>query len=328
MALTKVGTVFYWRNSSDVLAVFRLMPEEGSIFPNYKAGQYIALRRNDCRLTKKVVRGDGKVEYQTILDEAGKPKRGAVTHSYSIASAPYETQAKRSLEFYVILEMDEKAVPGRLTESMFRISPQGDNKLIYYDKIAGNFTLTDRAEGASNVVLVGTGTGLAPFVSMIKQLHFDAGRGQSDGVKYTLIHANRTYEELDYREELLQIESEKKLDFVYLPSVSRPTRRDLSDARLGKARANNLLRHILEMPLKEEEDLREAESKGLDLAKAKTALEKTVRPFLPEQFSQKELQQRMDPPKTAILTCGNPSLMADIQYLAEANKIRFEKEDW
>ncbi len=258
MAKTKEGTLVYWRNSSSVLAIFRLMPEEGSKFPNYKAGQYIALQRNDCRLTKKVVGEDRKVEYVPVLDEQGNPKRGPVTHSYSISSAPFETLEKGHLEFYVILEIDEKRVPGRLTESMFRMSPQGDNKLSYYDKIAGDFTLDKRAVDFQNVVLVGTGTGLAPFVSMIKQLHFEANQGKRDNVKYTLFHTNRTYEELDYREELLAIEAAQRFDFVYVPSVSRPTQRDLSDPKLGKGRANNMLRHLFEMPLKEEQDLQEA----------------------------------------------------------------------
>ena len=66
MTKTKVGTVTYWRNSSDVLAIFRLMPDSGSKFPSYKAGQYIALQRNDCRLTKKIIGEGGKVEYVTV----------------------------------------------------------------------------------------------------------------------------------------------------------------------------------------------------------------------------------------------------------------------
>jgi hypothetical protein len=32
--------------------------------------------------------------------------------------------------------------------------------------------------------------------------------------------------------------------------------------------------------------------------------------------------------RTVILTCGNPSLMANIKYFADSNQIRFEKEDW
>jgi ferredoxin-NADP reductase len=328
MAKTKVGTVVYWRNSSSILAVFGLVPESGSQFPAYKAGQYIALQRNDCRLTKKVVHEDRKVEYLTVLDEQGKPKRGPVTHSYSIASAPFETLEKGHLEFYVILEMDEKGVPGRLTESMFRMDLEKDNKIAYYDKIAGDFTLDKRAVGFENVVFVGTGTGLAPFVSMAKQLDHEAGQGRRDGVKYTLLHTNRVFEELDYYRELCEIEAAQRFDFIYVPSVSRPKQRDLDDAKMGKGRASNLLRHILEMPLKEEQDLQEARAKGGDAAKAKAVLEKTVKPVLTAQHSRQELQKRMNPSKTVIITCGNPWSMEDIKYAAESNQMRFEKEDW
>lgn len=328
MAKTKVGTIHYWRNSSPVLAVFGLLPENGAKFPLYKAGQYIALQRNDCRLTKKVVHEDRRVEYVPVLDEQGKPKRGPVTHSYSIASAPFETEEWGHLEFYVILEMDEKGVPGRLTESMFRMDVEKDNKLAYYDKIAGDFTLDKRAAGFEKVVLVGTGTGLAPFISMAKQLDYEAKQGRKDGVKYTLLHTNRVLEELDYYKELCEIEAAQRFDFVYVPSVSRPKQRDLDDPKMGKGRANNVLRHILEMPLKEEQDLQEARSSGKAAARAQAVLEKTIKPVLPAQHPRQELQKRMDPAKTVVITCGNPWSMEDIKYAAEFRGMKFEKEDW
>lgn len=328
MAEKKIGTVDYWRYSSDILAVFRLMPASASKFPSYKAGQYIALQRNDCRLTKKVVGDGGKVEYITVLDPQGSPKRGAVTHSYSIASAPFETEEKGYLEFYVILEIDEKGVKGRLTESMFRMSPDADNKMVYYEKIAGDFTLDKRAAGFKNVILVGTGTGLAPFISIAKQLDFEAKSGKSHSVSYTLLHTNRTYEELDYYQDLLDIEAAQRFDFVYVPSVSRPTQRDWDDPKLGRGRANNILRYLLGMPLKEEQDLQEIASGNGDVARAKAALEKTVKPALPKHLTREALSDRMDPANSVVITCGNPWSMEDINYAAETTGMRFEKEDW
>jgi ferredoxin-NADP reductase len=328
MAEKKVGTVNYWRYSSDILAVFRLFPESASKFPSYKAGQYMALQRNDCRLTKKVVSDGAKVEYPNVLDAQGNPKRGAVTHSYSIASAPFETEEKGYLEFYVILEIDEKGVKGRLTESMFRMSPDQDNKMVYYEKIAGDFTLDKRAAGFKNVILIGTGTGLAPFISMAKQLDFEAKSGKSDSVRYTLLHTNRTYEELDYYQDLLDIEAAQRFDFVYVPSVSRPTQRDWDDPKLGRARANNMLRYLLEMPLKEEQDLQEITAKGGDVAKAKAVLEKTVKPALPKHLTREALRNRMDPSTSVVITCGNPWSMEDIKHAAETTGMGFEKEDW
>lgn len=327
MVERKVGTVFYWHNLSPMISIFRFRPEPGGRFPDYKAGQYIALRREDCKLTKAVAGPDGSVQYVPDLDEHGKQKRGPITHSYSISSAPAETQSKGHVECYVILETDEEGSPGRLTESLFRIDPEGDNQVTYFYRIAGDFTLQKRAAGFQSVLLVGTGTGLAPFASMIKQLHQESHE-KTDGIQYTLLHTNRTHRELAYHEELLAIEASQKFDFVYIPSVSRPTSSDRDNAGMGKGRANNLLRAIFEMPLKEEQALQEATGRAEDTSKVKAALERTVRPVLPQHLSRKALQERFNPSRTVILTCGNPLAMADIQLTAEANQVRFEKEDW
>src|SRR5215510_2901069 len=104
MADLKIGTVVDWQRFSPILAAFNLRPEDGARFPDYQPGQYIALRREDCRLTRREVGPDGKAHYVHILDEHGQPKRGPVTHSYSISSAPYKTRETGSLEFYVVLE--------------------------------------------------------------------------------------------------------------------------------------------------------------------------------------------------------------------------------
>ncbi|HEY4492800.1 MAG TPA: hypothetical protein VI958_12425, partial [Acidobacteriota bacterium] len=164
--------------------------------------------------------------------------------------------------------------------------------------------------------------------SMIKQLDSEAREGKSNSTSYTLLHTNRTVEELGYHQELLNIEAAGRFDFLYFPSVSRPTQRDVENKRLGKGRANNLLRFIFEMPLKEDQEVQEATEKGLDTSAAQQALARAVRPALPEHITLKHLHDRLDPPQTVILTCGNPSSMADIKYAADANQIRFEKEDW
>jgi len=329
MADVKTGTITDWHSLSPILATFRLMPEHGSAFPEYKAGQYIALRRQDCRLTKRIVAPDGQARYVPDLDDNGVQKYGAVTHSYSIASAPFETRERGGLEFYVILEQDEHGQPGRLTESLFRSNVPSDGTLTYVNRIVGDFTLAKRASGSQNVLWVGTGTGVAPFVSMVKQLHYNAAHSHpSDAVRYTLLHTNRTREELAYHEELREIEASGRLDFVYLPSVSRPTARDLQDATLGRGRANNMLRYALDMPLKERDDLDEAEARGDDVSRRRAALERVTTPALPSHISRRQLQDRLEPSRTVILTCGNPDLMADIKHIADALHIQFEKEDW
>jgi hypothetical protein len=89
-----------------------------------------------------------------------------------------------------------------------------------------------------------------------------------------------------------------------------------------------VLRYLLELPIKEQEDLDEIASKGGDTAKAKAALDKTVKPTLAKKFSREALRNRFDPSSTVVITCGNPWSMEDIKYAAEKRGMKFEKEDW
>jgi ferredoxin-NADP reductase len=327
MAERRLGTVAEWRGLSPTLALFRLKPEDGHPFPDYRPGQYIALRREDCWLTRRRVDAQGRARYVADVDEQGYQRRGPVTHSYSISSAPWETRTHAWLEFYIVLEKGDAEYPGRLTESLFRLRPGHDDKLVYVDHIAGDFTLEKRAAGFRNVLLVGTGTGLAPFASMLKQLDFEAREGRRVEARYTLLHANRTYQELAYHETLSAIEAEGRLDFVYLASVSRP-QGGAGGGRLGAGRANNVLRHVFGLPLREEEELKLAEQGSGDVALALAAFARAVKPALPSHLTRERLLERLDPAQTVVLTCGNPLSMGDIRAVAEAVGMRFEKEDW
>jgi ferredoxin-NADP reductase len=309
MADLKVGTAVDRKDLSSVLTIFRLKPENGSRFPDYLPGQYIALRRDNCRLTKKQVEPDGSVRYVPDIDASGQQKIGPVTHSYSISSAPFESQEHGCLEFYVVLEKSGDGTLGRLSTSFFEMATPSNDRITYVNRITGNFTLPKTAEGFKSVLLVGTGTGLAPFVSMIKQIDYEARQGKVDSVQYTLLHTNRTFEELAYHQELLDIEAARRFDFVYVPSVSRPTERDVKDPGMGQGRANNLLRHMFGMDVKE--------GGG-----------RVVAPKLPSTISQASLMKRLDPPSTVLLTCGNPESMEDIKFVADTHHIKFEKEDW
>jgi ferredoxin-NADP reductase len=328
MAEKKIGKVIHRQELSPMLVLFRLAPGDGNQFPDYKPGQYIALSRDNCRLTKKIIDSQGQVTYTYDLDESGNPKRGQVTHSYSISSAPFETKLQGYLEFYVVLDMIKTETPGRLSESLFHIDPESDNRVFYVNKIVGEFTLERRAAGFQNVVMVGAGTGLAPFASMVKQLQYEASQGKKPEARYTLFHANRTYQELGYHSELRAIEQEGKFDFTYVPSISRPTSRDYDDPTIGKGRVNSLLRFLFDMPSAEEQDKNAVLGKGEDSSKTKNTMKGILRPVLPQHLSGKKLLERMDPEKTVILTCGNPNVMDDVKYIADTNHIRFEKEEW
>src|SRR5258708_28498921 len=118
MAELHSGRIVEWRRLSPSLSLFRLVAEDGKPFPKYQAGQYIALRRDDCLLTRKVKEGD-ETRYVPDLDEKGEQNRGTVTHSYSIASAPFESEQRNYLEFSVVLDKDHAAASGRFTQSLF-----------------------------------------------------------------------------------------------------------------------------------------------------------------------------------------------------------------
>ena len=327
MAQRKTGFAVSWNSLSPILGIFRVRPSAGSRFPDYEAGQYIALRREDCALTRRVTDADGRVRYVPDLDAAGVQRRGPVSHAYSISSAPCETQQEGFLEFYVVREVDEEGRPGRLTESLFRIEPGHDDEVIYFERIAGDFTLARRAAGVPHVLMVASGSGLAPFVSMAKQLDFEAGRGRRDPTRYTLLHGNRTAEELAYHRELEAIAAAGRIDFRYLATVSRPAPSG-HDPTLARGRVSNVLRLLLDLPAKEEEDVAAAEAKGEGVEKARAALGKMVRAVIPASASLDALRERLKPADTVLMTCGNASAMSDVEHAAEARGIRFEKEDW
>ena len=326
MAQRKTGTVVHKEIVSETLMRFRLKPEPDGRFPDYQAGQYIALRRDDCKLTRKRgIAPDGKPKYEPEFDPWGRQTVGPVTHSYSIASAPVETAEHGWLEFFVALEHGFHGLSGRLSEALFGMSPETSCEVTYADRIAGSFTLSARAEGFESVLFVGTGTGVAPFVSMVKELHAQGAGG--DGRRYTLLHTNRTMAELGYQDALFEIEAAGRFDFMYIPTVSRPSEHAAVDKRIGQGRASNVLRHIFDLPTTEDDKLTNAVGDVAGVA-ANLALERLVHPVLPSHLTAREVRDRVDPASTVLLTCGNPVLIADIKSTAARRQIQFETEEW
>ena len=325
MPALRTGSISAWRQLSPVLATFRLASEDGHRFPGYEAGQYIALRRENCRLTRRVRTPDGQTRFVPDLDEWGRQMRGAVTHAYSIASAPYQTESEGHLEFFVVLEVSDSL--GRLTESLFDSEPREGGTLGYVERIAGDFTLTRRGAGAPHVLMVATGTGVAPLASMVRQLDHDAAAGRPVPERVTLLYGNRTEAELAFHAELEAVAAAGRFDFAYVPTVSRPADEGTPET-LGRGRASNVLRLLLDLPTREDEALAEARAAGADTSALEAALERTVRPRLPAAIDPAALRARLDPATTVLLTCGNPTGMDDVARAALARGIRVEREEW
>jgi ferredoxin--NADP+ reductase len=108
---------------------------------------------------------------------------GIVWRAYSIVSANYDPY----LEFYSIV------VPGgEFTSQLATLTP-GDEILV--DKTSYGFLTTDRFECGKDLWLLSTGTGLAPFISILFDPHT-----WEHYENIVLVHSVRTPDELAYRD--------------------------------------------------------------------------------------------------------------------------------
>ncbi|MEM9257651.1 MAG: ferredoxin--NADP reductase [Pseudomonadota bacterium] len=141
------------------------------------------------------------------LEHEGKP----LMRAYSIASANYQPE----LEFSSI-----KVADGPLTSKLQRVQP-GD-PIIMSTKATGTL-IADHLLPGKHLYLLGTGTGLAPFMSIIRDPHIYE---QFD--KVILFHGVREISELAYadviEQELPQDEFIGELvreKLIYYPAVTR-----------------------------------------------------------------------------------------------------------
>ncbi len=324
MAERKTGTVVDRELIAPTLMRLRLAPEEGCQFPTYEPGQHITLRRNDCKLTRKTGVGqDGKPIYAPESDPWGRQTVGPISQPFSIASAPSETIEHGWLEFFMGLDQGLHGLPGRLSEALFGLDSEQACTVTYQDRVVGDFTLTKLVQDAQNVLMAGTGTGVAPFVSMLKTLQ--AANDGGDGRRYTLVHTARTEVELGYQETLFSIEAAGRFDFMYVPTISRPAPNVAVDPRIGQGRASNVVRHIYGLPTAEEDKQTRAKSDVSRVA-AELALARLVPPLVPRHLRVSALAERVDPATTVLLTCGNPASTADIRATARRRGVRVEVE--
>lgn len=127
-----------------------------------------------------------------------------IRRAYSIASS---SKVREYVELYVTFVRS-----GELTPRLWMLHP-GD-RLWLGPKATGHFTM-DPVPPGKNVVLVGTGTGLAPYMSMIRD-HHRCNRGR----RFVVVHGARYVQELGYRSELEALDRGCST-LVYLPTVSR-----------------------------------------------------------------------------------------------------------
>ena len=139
---------------------------------------------------------------------------GAVQRAYSIASEPEE---RRWLEFYIRFARDP-ATATPLTHVLWKLG--AGERLRLGEKIAGRFTLhrTVPAGDTRVKLLVAAGTGIAPFVSMVR--HALRANDAAALARLAVLHGVSHPQELAYRDELTDAAS--RYGLRYFPTVSRP----------------------------------------------------------------------------------------------------------
>jgi ferredoxin--NADP+ reductase len=128
-----------------------------------------------------------------------------ILRAYSIASAGHEPGL---LEFYVSVVSN-----GSLTPRLVTLKP-GD-RLMVGDKIRGFFTLDTVPREHTTVVLAATGTGLAPYVSMLR-----AHSAKPFPFRLVVLHGAPRSWELGYLDEL-RMQARHLPRVVYVPSITR-----------------------------------------------------------------------------------------------------------
>ncbi|MEJ2720565.1 MAG: ferredoxin--NADP reductase [bacterium] len=128
-----------------------------------------------------------------------------IKRAYSITSS---SVAKEYVEFYIAL-----VTSGALTPRLFALDT-GD-RLWMSSKFTGMFTL-DRVPADKNVVFAATGTGIAPYMSMLRT-HL----AEYPSRKFAVLHGALHSWDLGYRGEL-EMFSRTFPNFTYIPVLSEP----------------------------------------------------------------------------------------------------------
>jgi ferredoxin--NADP+ reductase len=146
--------------------------------------------------------------YSLALPEESPPNPSKdVLRAYSVASSSI---AREYLEFYIGM-----VSTGSLSPRLFSL--KAGDRLWLSPKLKGMFTLS-RVPNDIDVVLIATGTGVAPYMSMIRT-EVENGLRR----RIAVIHGAYQSSDLGYHEELKTLASVSNI-FSYFPIISHPQR--------------------------------------------------------------------------------------------------------
>lgn len=176
------------------------------------------------------------VENKLDLPEESK----IIWRAYSMVSSPYD----EFLEFFSIV------VPNGAFTSHLKLLKPGDT--IFIDKTAYGHLTTARFETGKDLWLLASGTGLAPFMSILYDLNTWE---QFENV--ILVHSVRTASELVYQEKINKFAQDEALNelipnlitrFFYQPVVTREPLQGSLSSRITKLIQTGDLETALSLP--------------------------------------------------------------------------------
>ncbi len=173
------------------LAIFKVRPDEPHEGTWFVPGQYVTIG----------------------LNNEAKPELGSVRRPMSIASAPEE---RALLEFYIrYVNYPESDNP--LTHLLWKT--HDSDRMYLRNRPVGKFTLRDTVgdDDPRLKIFVAAGTGLAPFVSIVRSHHLRDP--QADLSRYVILHGASYPAELGYADELAGY---REQGLHYMQSISRP----------------------------------------------------------------------------------------------------------
>ncbi len=195
-------------------------------------------KRIAARLESRLEVAEGLAVFRFALEEEFHFKPGQyatlwLTHRgktlprpYSIASSPSDT---RVLEFYINLVEEGKLTPSLWDPDVLHaLQNRHSETELAVTGPRGRFLLEQNE--CRDLVFVASGTGLAPFMSMIRRLNeeYQDNPEQFHRRRVYVMHGVSLPSHLGYRSELERMACETRKDptrglaLVYLPTISRP----------------------------------------------------------------------------------------------------------
>lgn len=200
-AVFENATLIFRMDVTPDLRILRVRPDSGAA-PSFEPGQFAFLGIPP-------------------ESEGEKP----IVRPYSIVSGP----AERSYVEFFIRRVEE----GTLTTPFWRFA--AEDRFWIEDRARGTFTIQHVAEDR-RIVAVATGTGIGPYVSMLRAYH-----GRHRWARFVLLHGVRQFADTGYADECAAMAA-RDSSVTYLAIASREAERE--GDRRARGRVGDLLEPV------------------------------------------------------------------------------------